>query len=117
MPVLRSSPALPPGLTPTRLESLGGWGVGVEDPAQAEAAVVYGQWADRLFLTVACLFFVPGMADLGLWVASRSLSSLVGPASLLVLCSAYLYRRRRFRRHLERPAAPTAQAARRMGVR
>lgn len=97
-------PALP-RVTPTRLEVFGGWGEGVDDPIEAEAAVVYGQWADRLFLTVAFLFLLPAAADLALWAASPSPASLLGPAPLLLLCLAYLYRRKRFRRQVRRSAA------------
>lgn len=106
MPIPRRS-HLPPlaRVTPTRLEVFGGWGEGVEDPAEAAAAVAYGQWADRLFLTVGCLFFLPGAADLVLWAGSRSFASLVGPISLLVLCSGYLFRRKRFRQELQRSDA------------
>lgn len=99
---MRSSLPPLPRVEPTRLEVFGGWGQGVEDPIEAEAAVTYGQWADRLFLTVACLFLLPATADLGLWAASRSVSSLIGPASVLLLCLAYLYRRKRFRQQVQR---------------
>ncbi len=94
-------PALP-RVTPTRLETFGGWGEGVDDPMEAEAAVVYGQWADRLFLTVACLFLLPATADLVLWAASHSVASLLGPVPLLLLCLGYLYRRKRFRQQVGR---------------
>jgi hypothetical protein len=100
----RSSLPPLPRVKPTKLEVFGGWGEGVDDPAQAEAAVVYGQWADRLFLTFACLFLLPALADLVLWEASRSAASLLGPGFLLVLCLAYLYRRRRFRQAVRRDA-------------
>jgi hypothetical protein len=89
-------------VNPTKLEVFGGWGEDLDDPILAEAAVVYGQWADRLFLTVACLFLLPALADLGLWVASRSAASLLGPGLMLVLCLAYLYRRRQFRQQVRR---------------
>ncbi len=101
-----SLPALP-RVTPTRLEVFGGWGVGVDDPVEAEAAVVYGQWADRLFLTVACLFLLPAAADLGLWAASHSLASLLGPVPLLILCLGYLYRRKRFRQQVRQSTTGT----------
>jgi hypothetical protein len=84
------------------MEVFGGWGDDFEDPVKAEAAVVYGQWADRLFLSVACLFLLPALADLGLWAASRSVASLLGPGLMLILCMVYLYRRRRFRQQVRR---------------
>jgi hypothetical protein len=109
MPKLRSRqvPASPQ-VAPTKLEILGGWGNDVDDPIEAKAAVAYGQWADRLFLMVACLFFLPAAADLGLWAASRSMASLLGPALLLLLCLGYLYRRRRFRQQVQRDNAVLA---------
>ncbi|HEV3280191.1 MAG TPA: hypothetical protein VG032_01175 [Acidimicrobiales bacterium] len=103
MPLLRRSrlPSLP-RVKPTKMEVFGGWGDDFEDPVKAEAAVVYGQWADRLFLSVACLFLLPALADLGLWAASRSVASLLGPGLMLILCMVYLYRRRRFRQQVRR---------------
>jgi hypothetical protein len=98
-----------PRVTPTKLEVFGGWGEGVDDPIEAEAAVVYGQWADRLFLTVSCLFLLPALADLVLWVTSRSMATLLGPGLLLVLCLAYLYRRRRFRQAVRQSATAPAR--------
>jgi hypothetical protein len=104
-------------VTPTRLEIFGGWGEGVDDPVEAEAAAAYGQWADRLFLTVGCLFFLPGAADLVLWASSRSLANLVGPISLLVLCSGYLLRRKRFRQQLQRSCAGLSRVEPRVDTR
>jgi hypothetical protein len=84
----------------TGLVALAGWDQGAEDPHQAEVAIAYGQWADRLYLNLAFIFLCVAVADLTTWANSRSLVSLLGPASLLVLCLAYLGKRRRFRRSL-----------------
>jgi hypothetical protein len=78
--------------------AFGGWSQGVEDPHEAEVATAYGQWADRLYLNLACLFVCVAVADLVMWAVSRSPASLLGPVSLLILCLAYLNKRRRFRR-------------------
>jgi hypothetical protein len=108
--IRRSSrpPRLRPGLT--TLESIGGWGEGLEDPGDAEAAAVYGQWADLLYLKVACLFFCVALADLALWAANGSVANLLGPGSLLIVCMAYLNRRRRFRRAARRNVHRAGQA-------
>jgi hypothetical protein len=98
--VKRSSLPRLPRIEPTTLELLGGWGEGFEDPGDAEAAVVYGQWADLLYIKIACLFGCAAVADLVVWAASGSVASLLGPGSVLILCMAYLYRRRRFRRRV-----------------
>ncbi|MGH9081154.1 MAG: hypothetical protein ACRDYE_13980 [Acidimicrobiales bacterium] len=116
LPKRSSLPPLPQ-VTPTKLEVFGGWGEGVDDPIVAEAAVVYGQWADRLFLSVACLFLLPAFADLVLWAASRSLASLLGPGLLLVLCLAYLHRRRRFRHAIRNDTGRVNRAGRPAGPR
>ena len=103
MPLLKRSTLPPlPRVSPTTLEVLGGWGEGLEDPSDAEAAVVYGQWADLLYLKVACLFLCAALADLAAWAAGGSVASLLGPGSLLVVCLVYLDRRRRFRRTVRR---------------
>ena len=109
-----SSPSPLPRLGHTTLEAIGGWGEGLEDPGDAEAAVVYGQWADLLYMKVACLFLSAALADLALWAATGSVTSLLGPGSLLILCLMYLDRRRRFRRTVRRnthgPSTPTVGA-------
>ncbi len=99
VPLFKRSP-MPelPRVSPTTLEVLGGWGEGLEDPSDAEAAVVYGQWADLLYLKVACLFLCAALADLAVWASGGSVASLLGPGSLVVVCLVYLERRRRFRR-------------------
>lgn len=97
-----SSPCPLPRPGHTTLEAIGGWGEGLEDPGDAEAAVVYGQWADLLYMKVACLFLCAALADLALWAATGSVTSLLGPGSLLILCLMYLDRRRRFRRTVRR---------------
>ena len=97
-----------PRVQPTTLEVLGGWGEGVDDPADAEAAVVYGQWADLLYLKLAFLFLGAALADLVLWAASGSWLSLLGPSAVLTLCAGYLYRRRRFRTSVRQKATRVA---------
>ncbi len=63
--------------------------------------MVYGQWADLLYLKLAGLFLCAALADLVLWAVEGSWPALMGPAVVLLLCLVYLYRRRRFRRSVQ----------------
>jgi Flp pilus assembly protein TadB len=96
------SPISSPPENRARLAAFSGWSQGVEDPHEAEVATAYGRWADRLYLNLACLFVCVAVADLMTWAVNRSLASLLGPAALLILCLAYLNKRRRFRQSVRR---------------
>jgi hypothetical protein len=84
----------------TRLVMARGWHQGVEDPDAAQVANAYGQWVDRLYLSIACLFLPGAVGDFIVWLTARSVMSLLGPITLLGVCVAYLDQRRRFRRSL-----------------
>jgi hypothetical protein len=92
-----------------------GWGQDMDDPGDAQVANAYGQWADRLFLCIAFLFLPGAVGDFVLWVTSRSLMTLLGPATLLVLCVAYLELRRRFRRSGPATEVPDRHRSQRSG--
>ncbi len=81
------------------------------DPDDAHVADAYGQWADRLYASIAVLLVPVAIGDFVVWLTGGSLMSLLGPAGLLGLCIAYLHRRRQFRRSVRAGRSQTPHAS------